>query len=179
MIGPGSDKKQYLSTLAGWPWLQTFTNWWFISAPKSGREPNPFIVQCGESAENASVCLCIPTKSLSLHLNKKGIECHHCGCNKSPKTSCWKDSKKWGTTNGDYDSNPTFWTIQPSGNPKFAIFCPCSEITNEPFEALVLGGWRGRSSVNLIEPRNFSFRGLNVLKCLSFPIDFWWKWNVL
>ena len=70
-------------------------------------------------------------------------------------------------------------TIQPSGNPKFAIFCPCSEITNEPFEALVLGGWRGRSSVNLIEPRNFSFRGLNVLKCLSFPIDFWWKWNVL
>ena len=30
--------------------------------------------------------------------------------------------------------------IQPSGNPKFAIFCPCSEITNEPFEALVLGG---------------------------------------
>ena len=108
-IAMSNNKKQYLSTLAGWPWLQTFTNWWFISAPKSGREPNPFIVQCGESAENASVCLWIPTKSLSLHLNKKGIECHHCGCNKSPKTSCWKDSKNGGRTNGDYDSNPTFW----------------------------------------------------------------------
>ena len=122
-----NNKKQYLSTLAGWPWLQTFTNWWFISAPKSGREPNPFIVQCGESAENASVCLCIPTKSLSLHLNKKGIECHHCGCNKSPKTSCWKDSKKWGTTNGDYDSNPTFWMI------------PILAIHKTPFSALVVG----------------------------------------
>ena len=59
-----------------------------------------------------------------------------------------------------------------SGNPKNAIFCPYKWAHWSP--CFFWGG----GGVHLIEPRDFSFWGINFLKCLSFPIDFWWKWNV-